>query len=321
MTAERAFAEWSHAHYRANDLPHAGLVSKDILIAPLDPENAREYPQAENYDLLLAVFEFSDWAVQEAHFLPGEFAPIAYMSRCVEGYMASVANGGHAQFLSRYRWAPEFVRACELGLEAMGCEHEAKVFADLKVFVEADEARVVRVIEAYEGLKPRSDEIKHFDEALLGGRKLDDQVAQQAVWLRQSGSLVFVSHEKLERKRADLAKRNKRSRERGPSKADEHREPNAAVVTIARQLKTALGVPPGMFFQTWETGLNDYEPGAGPIRVRMWRFVGFDENRKRYVLDVVIVPSIRGAPPQARAYGTCGEARIDISPEAYKRAR
>lgn len=321
MSHETAFAEWSFAYYGANGIPHVGLLSKDILIPLLDTQNAREYPQAENYDLLRVVFEFSDWAEQEAHFLPGEFAPIAYMSRCVEGYMASVANGGHAQFLSRYRWAPEFVRACAMGLDAMGCKHEAGVFAELKAFVEADSDRVARVIQAYDSFQPRGDEIKRLDEALLGGRKLDDQVAQQAAWLRQSGRLDFVPRKKLERKRADLAKRNKRIRERKPSKTDAHREPNAAVLRITRQLETTIGVPPGIFFQTWETDLNDYEIGAGSIKVRMWRFVGFDQNRKRYVLDIVIVPSLRGASPQARAYSTCGEVWIDISQETYKRAR
>lgn len=321
MSAEAEFAEWCRGHYRAADISHSGLVSKDILIPPLDPENVASFPDDVEFELLASVFEFSDWAVQEAHFLPGEFSPIAYMSRCVEGYMASVVNGGHAQFLSRYRWAPDFVHACELGLAAMGCEHQAKVFAELKAFVEADASRLSRLIEAYDNFQPRAKEIKRFDDLLFDGHTLSDQVAQQAAWLRRSGRLVFVPEKKLERKRAGLAKRNKRMRERAPSKSDELREPNAAVLMIARELEEIAGAPLGKFFQTYTIELNEYEPGAGATKVRVWRFAGFDQNRKSYVSDVVIVPALRGNQPQARLYGTRGNARIDISHAAHQRVR
>lgn len=314
---EKALSAWCTAAYKSWGVKHQGLVSSELLI-PKPPAGASydEDPSA----LLHEVFEFSDWATHEANFLPGEFSLVGYASRCVEGYIAAVNSGGHVQFLSRYRWDPIYLEFCEQGLRAMGCQHHLSVFQAFRSFVGGNLGLAVEKVRVFERNGARAEEFLAFDQGLLGGPTLHEQVSQQARWLVSTNVLRPVGMVEMQARKAFLRARNSQFSDREQIGKNHHSAPRKNIVRLAASFEKTRGIEMGVFWQSRSEVLTTFELGADPVPVVMWRFAGLAVNRQRAVRDIVIVPPVGGRQPRALLSGTDGDASVELSLKEFQAA-
>ncbi len=315
----RALGEWCEALYRKWNIEHQGLIAPDVPIAAdiLDDFNDPDI-YGDDYALLAAVYEFADWAEDEALLLPAEYSLVALVSQSVESYLAKVHNGGHPKYLT-YDWNTLSAKACEVGLAAMGCVEHAAIFSDFKAFIEEDRARAIQIVRWYNapGSFSRPEGVKAFDRAVFD-LSLDRQVQQQAKWLQSSGVLTPMRREKVTKKA--VIEKNALRRERSRSIAAPEKQMSRAIRPIAKALEEVVGHELGEIYQCGDNSLLQYFFGSDPVSVPFCRFFTTLADGALRMQDVVLMRPPATASYQAFLFGRPDFevlARVDITEDQY----
>lgn len=205
--AGRANYRWLHDAARDRRAgPGLGKVRELFLHEILVSDSALS--SLETRDLVTSNVAFVNWATNDAVLIPGEFPQEALWSYHADAYLSEVNNGGHGQFVANSRWDTVSVGACERGLRAIGALAYAAIFAGLKAFIEADDARAIAVAEAG-GFGPKEAGIRELDDQFfeLGGT--ERVVEQNAAWLRTLPQLRPLDDQALAAQMERIAASNK----------------------------------------------------------------------------------------------------------------
>lgn len=174
-----------------------GLIAENILI----PENA-----TGEEDLVEAVVDFVNWAMDEARLVPGEIAQQAFWSYHSDYYLAQVNNGGHRQFAFNSGMSGQTIENCRCGLAAMSASDHLQVFEEFLAFLSAEPARLAALNEEVtSGGRFFRDSLAPLDHRFFA---LEDMKRIHAAWLRALPIMRPLPPDRLAAERDALMRRN-----------------------------------------------------------------------------------------------------------------
>lgn len=303
-----AVGAWARALHDEWGVRHLGVVTCDIPI-PVEAERS-----GDPYDLLYAVFEFAEWATDEAQFLECELPDAAVGSWLTEKFVASSGGLGDCRtYLGNHGWNKITHRYIDAALLEMSCDAHRGFLSEIDSFISADERRACLAVNDPYARVPGVPETN-----TLG--PVEEQVAKQAAWLRSSAPLLPLPASKLLAARRTLASQNKlRSLRREETVQDLPGNERHTAFEILRMLDDKQhDSSTTVFFQGFACGLSRYFPGEYPRPAFMWRFMS-----GREILDVLLIPALTPKAAEAVLFSsnTVGpKARMELDSLVFKRA-
>lgn len=150
-------------------------------------------------DLVQATVDFTNWAMNDAHLLPGEFPLEALCAYYADYYLAEVNNGGHAQWACNSDYHPLVVKTAGWGLEAMGA-HEYLTIHQEFVRLMSDPEFSKKILASESGFNGTYEEVNALDDRFYA---LDADFSYpmlkiSAAWLKSLPHLKALQPETLE---------------------------------------------------------------------------------------------------------------------------
>lgn len=165
------------------------------------------------------IVDFVNVMLHEGHYVRSELPPNAMRAFHTDYYLAQVANGGHAKFVSNSGWAPGIIQDIREGLRAMEAEPFEEIFQDLCRLIDRDNSRVRRIAQG-SGSGTINPEIKELDQRFIQ-HDVDKTFSQIiARWLRSLPELEVSPDEKFAIRLREVCQANPRLVERKAARMD-----------------------------------------------------------------------------------------------------
>lgn len=163
------------------------------------------YRGGEDYDLPTGVVMFVN-DMLAAFYRPDELPREAMIAYYLDYYAAEVNNGGHAQFAGNSGWNPEVNGYIREGLERLGLDDAASIFADFERFADEQPERFAAAAEGC-GFDGTWQITQPFDDRFYAG-PTRSIVAANSAWLRGLPILRVVPDDRYRAEIEALAERN-----------------------------------------------------------------------------------------------------------------
>lgn len=152
-------------------------------------------PDANPYDAMQAVVDFTNAVMHSALFKVGEFPIEAYQIYCADLYVAQVNNGGHSQFLYNVgnpSSRNEVIEMAKAGMVLIGCSLYTQCLEDLTGWVAQNPALATQ----QNGFTQRDDDLEELD-GMFFEYDTDDYYKAIGTWLRISPLTRGLSRDAL----------------------------------------------------------------------------------------------------------------------------
>ena len=212
----------------------------------------------EDYDLPTGVVMFVN-DMLEAFYLPEELPREAMVAYYLDYYVAQVNNGGHGQFAGNSGWKPEVNALIREGLERLGLDDAAAIFADFERFAEQEPERFAAAAEAC-GFDGTAEITSEFDDRFYAGPTKSITAANSA-WLRGLANLRAVPDDLYAAEIEALAALNTQRQAREAEAKRLAAERRAADPLIQAMIYLAERADPPLEFLHWRAG-HPYESGG-----------------------------------------------------------
>jgi hypothetical protein len=154
-----------------------GLLCDEIVL----PQSAADHSDPEQ--LVLATDAWVDALIDQAHFLPGEFAQEALWSYYVRDYFVQARLGGHAQYYAN-RGADEIALHCAgAGLKSMLADPHLELF-NLLVRLKRSKPSRARRIATEKGYRSIAAALKGLDKRFADLEINEPLTPRHKVWLK-----------------------------------------------------------------------------------------------------------------------------------------
>jgi hypothetical protein len=154
-----------------------GLISDEIVL----PQSAADHGDPEQ--LVLATDAWADALMNQAHFLPGEFAQEALWSFYTRDYLVQARTGGHAQYFAN-RGGDEIALHCAAaGLKSMLADPHLDLF-NLMVRLKRAKPSAARKIAASKGYRSPQAALKDLDKRFAELELKEPLTPRHKTWLK-----------------------------------------------------------------------------------------------------------------------------------------
>jgi hypothetical protein len=162
-----------------------GMISDEIFL----PQSAAEH--ADPAQLVLAMTAWADALLNQAYFLPGEFAQEALWSYYAHDYVAQAKTGGHAQYFANRGGDEIALRCCGSGLKSMLADPHLELFNTL-VRLQRSKPRVARRLAAQLGQRSVSAAVRELDRRLAELEQREPLMPRHKAWLKSLRKIRIV---------------------------------------------------------------------------------------------------------------------------------
>jgi hypothetical protein len=137
---------------------------------------------------------------------PSEISRDALLSYYVDYYLAQVMNGGFAQFVYNTRWKPEVISFVKEGLQKLGAQRHAELFAKCELHVAEQKADLASFFSSeFFGENAVRDRLNVFNNEFYALDKSENLERLNASWLKSRPGLVVVPEIELKQQIAQRA--------------------------------------------------------------------------------------------------------------------
>jgi hypothetical protein len=204
---------WLAGHQRANCRgssaldTYQGVLSDEIVL----PQVAAD--DADPLQLVLATEAFADALLNQACFIPGEFAPEALWSFRVYEYWSQVRAGGHEQYFANRGRDEIALRCCRAGLKSMLADPHLEIF-DLLVSLKQADARAAGKLAAQAGYKSVATALRDLDRRFAELEDKEPLTPRHKMWLKSLRKVKLVPLEEMDQHLNRIASANRLWRQR-----------------------------------------------------------------------------------------------------------
>lgn len=172
-------AEYQRAHCTgASPLKtYQGLLSDEIVL----PENAAAH--ADPLHLVLACNAWVEALVDQAMFIPGEFAPEALCSFYAHDYLTQAKAGGHANYFAARGGDDLALRCCAAGLKSMLADPHLELF-NLMIRLRRGNRKNVRKLMSEKRYRNMAAAWRDLDKRLAELEEKEPLAPRQKTWLK-----------------------------------------------------------------------------------------------------------------------------------------
>lgn len=164
---------------------YQGLLNDEILL----PENSAAHPDPAQ--LVLACNAWTRALLEQAYFIPGEFAPEALCSYYAHDYVTQAGAGGHAQYFAARGGDDLALRCAAAGLKSMLADPHLEVF-DLMIRLRRGPRKTVRKLMAERRYRNMAAAWKDLDKRLADLEIKEPLTPRHKTWLKSLRKLKIV---------------------------------------------------------------------------------------------------------------------------------
>lgn len=162
-----------------------GVLSDEIVL----PQGAAD--RADPEQLVLAARAWADALLNQAYFIPGEFAQEALWSFHVHDYLMQAKAAGHLQYFANRAEDEIALRCVRAGLKSMLADPHLELF-DLLLQLKRAEPRAARKIAAQAGYKNVATALRDLDRRLATLETSEPLTARHKIWLKSLRKLKLA---------------------------------------------------------------------------------------------------------------------------------
>lgn len=202
-------AEYQRAHCKGRSAldTFQGVLSDEIVL----PQGAADHGDPEQ--LVLAARAWADALLNQAYFLPGEFAQEALWSFHVHDYFTQARAAGHAQYFANRGRDEIALNCCRAGLKSMLADPHLEQF-DLMVQLNSADARAARKIAAQAGYKSAAMALRDLDKRLAQLEEEEPLIPRHKMWLKSLRKVQFAPDAEMNQHLNRVASANRLWRQR-----------------------------------------------------------------------------------------------------------
>lgn len=162
-----------------------GVLCDQIML----PQSAADH--SDPAQLVLATDAWVDALLNQAQFLPGEFAHEALWSYYVRDYLTQVRSGGHEQYFANRGGDEIAVKCASHGLKSMLADPHLDLLTLLLQLKRAT-PQSARKIAADAGYRSAKDALKDLDKRFEALETTEPLTSRQKTWLKSLRKVKFV---------------------------------------------------------------------------------------------------------------------------------
>ncbi len=181
---------------------YQGLLVDEIVL----PESAAA--SAEPSYLVLACNAWVEALRDQAHFIPGEFAPEALWSYYAHDYVAQAKAGGHAQYFAARGGDELALRCCAAGLKSMLADPHLELF-ELMVRLRRGPKKAMRKLMAEHRYRNIAAAWRDLDGKFAALEAEEPLTPRQKIWLKSLRKLKLVPDAQMTVQLNHIANRNR----------------------------------------------------------------------------------------------------------------
>lgn len=179
-----------------------GMLSDEIVL----PQSAADHPDPEQ--LVLATDAWADALMNQAFFLPGEFAQEALMSYYARDYLVQARAGGHAQYYANRSNDEIAIKAAAAGLKSMLADLHLDLF-NLMMRLQRARPADARKIAADKGYRSAKAALKDLDKKFAEVEAQEPLTPRHRTWLKSLRKLKIVPDAEMNGHLQRVAKANR----------------------------------------------------------------------------------------------------------------
>lgn len=154
-----------------------GVINDEIVL----PKSAAEH--TDPAQIVLAADAWADALMNQAHFLPGEFAQEALWSFYTRDYLTQVNAGGHDQYFANRGSDEIALRSAQAGLKSMVADPHLEIF-NLLLRLKRAKPQAVRKIAADAGYRSPKAAFKDLDKRFAELETKEPLTVRHKTWLK-----------------------------------------------------------------------------------------------------------------------------------------
>lgn len=196
-------AEYQRAHClgRSPLDTFQGVLSDEIVL----PQGAADHADPEQ--LVLATRAWADALLNQAYFIPGEFAQEALWSFHVHDYLMQAKAAGHVQYYANRGDDEIALRCCRAGLKSMLADPHLELF-ELLLKLKRAEPRAAKKIAAQAGYKNVAAALRGLDKRLADLEQAEPLTPRHKIWLKSLRKLKLAPDAEMNRHLNRVAQAN-----------------------------------------------------------------------------------------------------------------
>jgi hypothetical protein len=163
-----------------------GLIHDEIVL----PQSAAEHNDPAQ--LVLAADAWFEALINQAHFLPGEFAQEALWSFYARDYLAQASAGGHDQYFANRGGDEIALRSAQSGLKSMLADPHLELL-NLLVRIKRAKPASARKIAADAGYRSPKAALKDLDKRFAALEAMEPLTPRHKTWLKSLRKVKVVS--------------------------------------------------------------------------------------------------------------------------------
>lgn len=154
-----------------------GLICDEIVL----PQSAAEH--SDPAQLVLATDAWVEALINQAQFLPGEFAPEALWSFYARDYFTQVSSGGHAQYFANRGDDQIALHCAQAGLKSMLADPHLELF-NLQLRLKRLKPEMARKVAAEHDYRSVKAALKDLDKRFAEIETKESLTARHKTWLK-----------------------------------------------------------------------------------------------------------------------------------------
>lgn len=162
-----------------------GVLSDEIFL----PQSAAD--NADPAQLVLAANGWCDALLNQAYFIPGEFAQEALWSFYVHDYFSQAKAAGHAQYYANRGGDEIALRCCGAGLKSMLADPQLDIF-NLMARLNGADARTAQRIATQAGYRSPRAALQDLDRRFAELEEQEPLTPRHKIWLKSLRKLKLV---------------------------------------------------------------------------------------------------------------------------------
>jgi len=238
---------------------YQGLVADEIVL----PDTSVNH--ADPVHTVLACSAWAEAMLEQAHFIPGEFAPEALWSYYANDYLTQAKAGGHAQYFAARGQNEIALRCCSSALKSMLADPHFEIF-DLMVRLKKSNRQTAQKLAKQKGYRDATAALRDLDKRLADVEAKEPLLARHKTWLKSLRKLKVVPDAEMSQHLNRIATSNRLFQQRRQEAARiraEHEKSDPIYVSAKALCEMAglrfAGLHTGMFAamqSIWPEGPN-----------------------------------------------------------------
>ena len=175
----------ARCHGRTAMDTYQGLIADEIVL----PESAAQH--SDPIYLVKACDAWTEAMLEQAYFIPGEFAPEALFSSYAHDYLMQAKVSGHAQYFAARGGSELALRCCASALKSMLADPHLEIF-ELMVGLKRSTKSAARKLAKLNGYRSVDAALRDLDRRLAEVEEKEPLTPRHKIWLKSLRKLKVV---------------------------------------------------------------------------------------------------------------------------------